>query len=704
LPIFLIKNNIYGHSASGIYIEDSSNNSIVNNELWDNCRGIESKNSSNQICGNDIQNSNCPQTGIHLDSSNPEIIGNNIRDDAGDGIGCENGANPVVQKNNITNNTGFGLNNIDSSVNIDAQENWWGDASGPAGAGPGAGDEVSENVDFSNWRTEPVAFVVAPYWDAHGAKGTEVTATFYIVNLSDSNDTYNISVSDTLGWGLYPTTFTETVTAGDSKEIQITVSIPLEAPIATENEITLAATSTSNPTATASTTLNVTVGEILINEIDTYTGRVELYNPGPQGISLAGWTLITGDREIELIIPEYAHDWDGILEAGAYLVIHLSSVDTTNSPSEDIYGDIDADDIEEVLSEAGNSIAVLNPSGGGIDFVRYGESEDSPPEGTQWHGDESENPSLPEEDQSLGRDRNSTDTNQASDWENTGGSDADFPTPGWQNVLVCISARSGNWKDSNTWEGEHIPRAIDDAVICEEHIVFVNSLQQCKLLFLSDNATLKVNDSLPEAADGYYFHLLSVVEYSSSVSQTISTVPIYGQLIVSGSGTKIANDGLQVDVVLTIKDDAEMQNNGQMTVERDLELEDSSILTLGGDVDVNGDLYIGENATLNGQSYTINLAGDFNNSGNYIYGTSTVVFDQSLGSQFIGPLTDDFLHFYNLTISTGGSPGTTTSLGNLHVHGDLTVSSGSELLMEEKEIIVDGLTEFSENQLESIAR
>ena len=143
-------------------------------------------------------------------------------------------------------------------------------------------------MNFSNWRTAPVALVVTSGWDVHGAKGTDVTATFYVANLSDSNDTYNISVSDTLGWGLYPTTFTETVTAGESKEILITISIPLNAPIATEDEITLAATSTSNPTATDSTKLKVTVGEILINEVDIYAGRVELFNPGPEGISLAG--------------------------------------------------------------------------------------------------------------------------------------------------------------------------------------------------------------------------------------------------------------------------------------------------------------------------------------------------------------------------------------------------------------------------------
>ncbi|MHC4462306.1 MAG: outer membrane protein assembly factor BamB family protein [Planctomycetota bacterium] len=261
------RNDIVENSKNGVELEGSSNNLIIDNIIRRNCRGINisdilTRSDNNRIYGNDIQNSECSQTGIHLDGSNSEIIGNTISDDAGDGIMCENGANPTIRKNNITNNTGFGLNNMDESVNIDAQENWWGDASGPAGAGPGTGNGISENVDFSNWRTEPVALVVTSSWDVHGAKGTDVTAMFYVTNLSDSNDTYHIDVSDTLGWGLYPTTLTETVTAGQSNQILISVSIPLDALNATENEIILTATSTTNPTITDSATLKVIVGEI----------------------------------------------------------------------------------------------------------------------------------------------------------------------------------------------------------------------------------------------------------------------------------------------------------------------------------------------------------------------------------------------------------------------------------------------------------
>jgi hypothetical protein len=334
------------------------------------------------------------------------------------------------------------LNNIDASVNIDAQQNWWGDATGPGGAGPGTGDEVSENVDFSNWMTAPAALIVTPTWDIHGARGTEVTATFYITNISDANGTYNINASDTLGWGLDPTALTETVIAGESTEISITISIPLDAPDATEDEITITATSISDPTVTESAQLIVTVGEITINEVHPHAGRVELFNPASGDISLAQWRLIDGDGELDLTIPEYAHDWHGNLEAGAYLVIHLLPDDTANNPSKDIYAEIG-----DILGDAGDSVALLNPAGGGIDFIRYGDSPDSPPAGTQWHGSTAENPASPAENQSLGRDRDGTDTDRDSDWENTGGADADFPTPGRWNVLVCTGGQPGDWDD-----------------------------------------------------------------------------------------------------------------------------------------------------------------------------------------------------------------------------------------------------------------
>ena len=57
----------------------------------------------------------------------------------------------VANNNNIAGN-GFGMQN-NGPATVNAQMNWWGAANGPGPVGPGSGDNVSTNVDFSNWLT-----------------------------------------------------------------------------------------------------------------------------------------------------------------------------------------------------------------------------------------------------------------------------------------------------------------------------------------------------------------------------------------------------------------------------------------------------------------------------------------------------------------------------------------------------------------------
>jgi len=57
-----------------------------------------------------------------------------------------------INRNSITGNSGFGVNNQVNGV-LDAECNWWGAADGPGPFGPGSGDKVSMNVDFEPWLT-----------------------------------------------------------------------------------------------------------------------------------------------------------------------------------------------------------------------------------------------------------------------------------------------------------------------------------------------------------------------------------------------------------------------------------------------------------------------------------------------------------------------------------------------------------------------
>jgi CSLREA domain-containing protein len=55
----------------------------------------------------------------------------------------------------IVGNSDTAFYNDEAAVQF-AVGNWWGDASGPSGSGPGTGDSVSANVDYSDYLTEPI--------------------------------------------------------------------------------------------------------------------------------------------------------------------------------------------------------------------------------------------------------------------------------------------------------------------------------------------------------------------------------------------------------------------------------------------------------------------------------------------------------------------------------------------------------------------
>ncbi len=71
--------------------------------------------------------------------------------------------NPSVQisSSSLVGNSDSGLLNNNSSQ-VDARNNWWGDATGPAGIGPGSGDAVLGDVLFTPWLPEETCTTV-PY-------------------------------------------------------------------------------------------------------------------------------------------------------------------------------------------------------------------------------------------------------------------------------------------------------------------------------------------------------------------------------------------------------------------------------------------------------------------------------------------------------------------------------------------------------------
>jgi hypothetical protein len=94
-------------------------------------------------------------------------------------------ANVDINRNSIVGNSEFGVYAETSSEVTDATCNWWGDASGPSGEGPGSGDAISTLATFKYWLqssnldgpcTAP-ATNVCPVDPAVGALRTDVIGT-----------------------------------------------------------------------------------------------------------------------------------------------------------------------------------------------------------------------------------------------------------------------------------------------------------------------------------------------------------------------------------------------------------------------------------------------------------------------------------------------------------------------------------------------
>jgi len=111
---------------------------------------------------------NSVSDGIHCNNSSPRITGCRIMSNARDGVRTASRANPTINNSAIFGNAQFGVRNFDTSRFINAEMNFWGDASGPLddsnvdGRGlmnpMGLGDRVSEHVDWQPFLpTDPTA-------------------------------------------------------------------------------------------------------------------------------------------------------------------------------------------------------------------------------------------------------------------------------------------------------------------------------------------------------------------------------------------------------------------------------------------------------------------------------------------------------------------------------------------------------------------
>lgn len=140
-----------------------------------------------------------------------------------DGVFNIAATNFVIAESNIFENTGLGVNNTLLKM-LEADGNWWGDASGPGGAGPGSGDEVSKYVNYTPWREKPAAVSLEPVQRISRVSITSATdspsaaytprptpvfyfppkipgvVTVFVQNWARRGDMLEVQASDNLGW------------------------------------------------------------------------------------------------------------------------------------------------------------------------------------------------------------------------------------------------------------------------------------------------------------------------------------------------------------------------------------------------------------------------------------------------------------------------------------------------------------------------
>ncbi len=138
-----------------------TNNIIIGNTAYERGGGIDfTHDDSSTFTGNTITNNTAMINGGGInckDSSAPHIEYCTIANNNGDGVYCYENSSPVINYNNITDNDGYAILNV-SSITIDAENNWWGDSTGPyhPTTNPGGlGNTVSDYVDYNPWLTSP---------------------------------------------------------------------------------------------------------------------------------------------------------------------------------------------------------------------------------------------------------------------------------------------------------------------------------------------------------------------------------------------------------------------------------------------------------------------------------------------------------------------------------------------------------------------
>lgn len=239
--------------------------------VWvNNYQGYGPSNGGNtSVTLNDIAISNASQTGIYIQddpsNTNNATVHANIASVAisGSAVGiliAGSDATAAGSCNEISGNTA-GLNNTTGTL-LNFESNWWGAANGPSGVGPGSGDTVSANVDFTPWSVN----AACTSFETATVTATVTQTSTPTVTITPTETSTVTSTSTQTPTSTPTATLTETETSTPTVTTTVTLT-PTETTTATATSTstvtatvteTVTATSTTTATATATATLTTT--------------------------------------------------------------------------------------------------------------------------------------------------------------------------------------------------------------------------------------------------------------------------------------------------------------------------------------------------------------------------------------------------------------------------------------------------------------
>jgi len=197
-----IAENGYDGSYDGVYIEYVYDYSTV-----DISRNTITESTDGGVYISDVYN-----------DSSVDITSNDILDSGGYGIYIYDvyyeDSEVDINYNNIAgNNEGVYFYCNWGYYQVDATNNWWGDASGPGGYGTGTGDNVSDDVPFSPWLTSSSVWGVR----VELAEGWNTFSTPIALDTA-SNELAELGLDMEIAYGFSGGTWTQIITTNDGLE------------------------------------------------------------------------------------------------------------------------------------------------------------------------------------------------------------------------------------------------------------------------------------------------------------------------------------------------------------------------------------------------------------------------------------------------------------------------------------------------------